>query len=51
MARFFMSIKLLEGKPYVFLFIFFMCSFFIAGTTNPLAAMLILWPIALEVLE
>ncbi len=51
MARFFMSLKILEGRPYVFLFIFFLCSYVIAGLTNPLAAMLILWPIALEILE
>ena len=51
MARFFMSLKVLEGRPYVFLFIFFLCSYVIAGLTNPLAAMLILWPIALEILE
>lgn len=49
MARFFMSIKLLEGRPYVFLYIFFVCSYVIAGLTNPMAAMLILWPIAQEV--
>ena len=51
MARFFMSLKVLEGRPYVFLFIFFLCSYVIAGLTNPLAAMFILWPIALEILE
>ncbi|MBP3584458.1 MAG: anion permease, partial [Peptococcaceae bacterium] len=51
MARFFMSIKALEGRPYIFLFIFFLCSYVIGGTTNPMASMLILWPIALEVLE
>ncbi len=51
MARFFMSIKLLEGRPYVFLFIFFLCSYVIGGFTNPMASMLILWPIAIEVCE
>lgn len=49
MARFFMSRKVLEGRPYVFLFIFFLCSYVIAGLTNPMAAMLILWPIAIEI--
>lgn len=49
MARFFMSIKLLEGRPYVFLFIFFLGSFFIGGLTSPMVSMLVLWPIALEV--
>ena len=49
MARAFMSIKLLEGKPYVFLYIFFVCAYFISGLTSPLAAMLIMWPLAQEV--
>lgn len=49
MARFFLSIKLLEGRPYVFLFIFFLCAYVISGLTNPMAAMLILWPIAIEI--
>ena len=51
MARFFMSIKALEGRPYIFLFIFFLCSYVIGGLCSPLASMLILWPIALEVLD
>lgn len=49
MARFFMKIKLLEGRPFVFLFIFLFCSYIISGLTNPMAAMLILWPIAIEI--
>ena len=49
MARAFMSIKLLEGKPYIFLYIFFLCAYFISGLTSPLAAMLIMWPLAQEV--
>ena len=49
MARFFLSIKLLEGRPYVFLFIFLLCAYVISGLTNPMAAMLILWPIAIEI--
>ncbi|MBO5140955.1 MAG: SLC13 family permease [Peptococcaceae bacterium] len=49
MARFFMSIKALEGKPYVFLYIFFVGAYFISGLTSPLASMLIMWPIAQEV--
>lgn len=40
MARFFMSRKVLEGRPYV-----------IGGFTNPMASMLILWPIAIEVCQ
>lgn len=51
MARFFMSIKLLEGRPYIFLFIFFLCSYVIGGLTNPMASLLILWPIAVELCQ
>lgn len=51
MARFFMSIKLLEGRPYIFIFIFLFCSYLIGGLVNPLASMLVLWPIALDVLD
>lgn len=49
MARFFMKIKVLEGRPFIFLFIFLFCSYVISGLTNPMAAMLILWPIAIEI--
>ncbi len=49
MARFFLSIKALEGKPYIFLYIFFVGAYFISGLTSPLAAMLVMWPIAQEV--
>lgn len=49
MTRFFLSIKLLEGRPYIFLFIFFLCSNVVAGCTNPLAALLVLWPIAIDI--
>ena len=48
MARFFMSRKILEGRPYVFFFIFFLCSYVISGLTSPMASLLILWPIAIE---
>lgn len=49
MARFFLSIKALEGRPYVFLFLFFFASYFIGGLANPMASMLLLWPIAIEI--
>lgn len=49
MARFFLSIKALEGRPYVFLFLFFLASYFIGGLANPMASMLLLWPIAIEI--
>ena len=47
-ARFFMSRKVLEGRPYIFMFMFFLCSYVIGGLTNPMASMFILWPIALD---
>lgn len=51
MARFFMSRKILEGRPYVFLFLVFLCSFFLGGLTQPIASMLILWPLAIEICD
>ena len=50
LARFFLSRKIITGRPYVFLFILFFCSYFIAGFTIPVAALLILWPLTFEAL-
>ena len=33
-VRFFLSIKALNGRPYVFFFILFLCSYFISGLSN-----------------
>lgn len=51
LARFFLSRKIITGRPYVFLFILFFCAYFIAGFTIPVASLLILWPLTFEALS
>ncbi|TWH59202.1 sodium-dependent dicarboxylate transporter 2/3/5 [Desulfitobacterium sp. LBE] len=51
LARWFLTRKVINGKPYIFLSVFFLSSFFLAGLTSPLASLLILWPIAVEFLN
>lgn len=51
LARWFLTRKVINGKPYTFLSVFFLASFFLAGLTSPLASLLILWPIAVEFLH
>ncbi|MGE4274359.1 MAG: SLC13 family permease, partial [Desulfitobacterium sp.] len=51
MARFFLTRKVINGKPYTFLTVFFLASFFLSGFTSPLASLLIFWPIATEFLK
>lgn len=51
MARFFMSRKVLEGRPYIFMFLVLLCSFVLGGLTQPMASMLILWPLVIEICE
>lgn len=51
MARFFMSSKFMEGRPYAFLFMLFFASYFIGGFAQPMASMLLLWPIAIEICD
>lgn len=38
MSRFFLSWKVLEGRPYIFIFIILLCAYVVSGLTNPLAA-------------
>lgn len=51
LARFFLTRKIISGKPYVFLFIIFFCSYFVGGFTSPLASLLILWPLGAETMR
>lgn len=48
LARFFLTRKIITGRPYVFLFIVFFCSYFISGFTLAVASLLILWPLMYE---
>lgn len=51
MARFFMTRKIIEGRPYVLMFMIFLCSYVLGGTAAPMASMLLLWPIAIDICE
>ena len=51
MAHWFVTRKIINGRPYVFLFVFFLASFFLSGLTEPIASLLILWPIAVDFLK
>lgn len=51
LARFFLTRKIITGRPYVFLFIVFFCSYFVAGFTLPIASLLILWPLMYEAMN
>ena len=48
-ARFFMTRKIMEGRPYVLLGVFLIGSYFISGTCGALVSMFMLWPIAIEI--
>ena len=48
LARFFLTRKIITGRPYIFLFIVFFCSYFISGFTLAVASLLILWPLMYE---
>ncbi len=50
-CRFFIERKSLEGKPYLFCYVLFLCSAIIAGFIDPLASLLMLWPIAVQILK
>lgn len=51
LARWFLTRKVINGRPYMFMFVFFLASFFLSGLTSPIASLLILWPIAVQFLE
>ena len=50
-ARFFLRPKAMEGRPYVLLFVFLMCSYALSGLSAALGSMFLLWPVALEICE
>lgn len=50
-ARFFLRKKAMEGRPYVLLFVFLMCSYVLSGLSAAMVSMFLLWPVALEICE
>ena len=48
-VRFFLTRKVFEGRPYVLIMVFLLCSYFISGTCGAAVSMFMLWPVALEI--
>lgn len=48
MVKFFLSWKLIEGRPYLFLFTIMLCAYVMSGLTTPMASLLLLWPLVVE---
>lgn len=51
LAQFFLTRKIFSGRPYVFLFVVFLCSYVVSGITMAMASLLILWPLMTETLK
>lgn len=49
-AHFFLTRKVINGRPYVFLGMVFLCSYLLSGLAGPMASLLILWPLMIEVM-
>lgn len=50
-SHFFLSRKIMEGRPYVFFASIMICSYIISGLTIPLTSMLLLFPVVAEMLK
>lgn len=50
-ARFFLSLKIQEGRPYVFLFFIMFCSYLVTALSGNLSAILLMFPVVIDVLE
>ena len=48
LARWFLTRKIINGRPYMFIFVFFLASFVLSGLTSPIASLLIFWPISVQ---
>lgn len=49
-TRFFLTRKIINGRPYMFMFMVFLCSYVLSGLTTPIASLLILWPICADIM-
>ncbi len=50
-ARWFVTRKVINGRPYVFMFMFFLACFMLSAMTSPVISLLIVWTIGTEMLE
>lgn len=50
-TRWILTRKVATGRPYVFLALFFFCCFVLAALISPICALIIIWPIAQNLME
>ncbi|ACL19867.1 sodium/sulphate symporter [Desulfitobacterium hafniense DCB-2] len=50
-ARWILTRKILNGRPYVFMALVFAAAFFITGVTSAVATLILMWPITLRLME
>ena len=50
-AKWFLTRKIFKGRPVVFIAVFYACSFAISAICSPITGLIILWPIALSLME
>ena len=48
-ARFFLTRKIVNGRPYVFMGMFYLVCFVLAALTSSIAALIVVWPIAVDI--
>lgn len=49
-ARFFLTRRIINGRPFMFMLMVFLCSYVLSGLTTPIASLLILWPICGDIM-
>lgn len=50
-AKWFLTRRIITGRPYVFLFIFYMACFALSTLISPIGSLLVLWPITLSLMD
>ena len=50
-AKWFLTRKIFKGRPMVFLAVFYACCFVLAAIVSPITSLIILWPIAVTLME
>ena len=50
-AKWFLTRKIFKGRPVMFLAVFYICCFVMAAICSPITSLIILWPIALSLMD
>lgn len=50
-ANWFLTRKIITGRPYVFMGIFYMACYWLSTLISPISSLLVMWPIALSLME